>query len=58
MLNNNTLINLEMQVTNEYNWQERSLGYLCRSFEHLRSGQEYEETLPEIHIGFFEVYFV
>ena len=54
MLNNNTLINLEMQVANEYNWKERSLGYLCRSFDHLYSGQEYEETLPVVHIGFLK----
>ena len=31
MLNDETLINLEMQVANEYNWPERSLSYLCRS---------------------------
>ena len=28
MLNNNTLINLEMQVANQFNWPERSLSYL------------------------------
>ena len=52
MLNNDMLINLEMQVANEYNWPERSLGYLCRSYDQLQRGQEYEETLPVIHIGF------
>ena len=52
LLNNNQLINLEMQVKNEFNWAERSLTYLCRAFDQLQSGQEYEETLPVIHIGF------
>ncbi len=52
LLNNNKLINIEMQVANEYNWSERSLGYLCRSFDSLQRGQEYADTLPVIHIGF------
>ena len=33
MLNDETLINLEMQVANEYNWPERSLAYLCRAYD-------------------------
>ena len=52
LLNNNQLLNLEMQVKNEFNWSDRSLTYLCRAFDQLQSGQEYEETLPVIHIGF------
>lgn len=52
LLNNDQLINLEMQVKNEFNWADRSLTYLCRAFDQLQSGQEYEETLPVIHIGF------
>lgn len=47
-----SLTNLEMQNLNEYNWPERSLSYLCRSFDQLYRGQEYEEALPVIHIGF------
>lgn len=54
MLNDSTLINLEMQNLNEYNWPERSLSYLCRSFDQLYRGQEYEEALPVIHIGFLD----
>ena len=52
LLNSTQLINLEMQVLNEYNWPERSLSYLCRSYDQLFQGQEYEEALPAIHIGF------
>ena len=44
MLNNNQILNLEMQVKNEHNWAERSLVYLCRSFDQLYRGQEYEEA--------------
>ena len=54
LLNDNTLINLEMQVGNEYNWPERSLSYLCRGFDNLQKGQEYEDVLPVIHIGFLD----
>ena len=54
LLNDNTLINLEMQVGNEYNWPERSLSYACRAFDNLQKGQEYEDVLPVIHIGFLD----
>ena len=54
MLNDSTLINLEMQVANEPNWSERSLIYLCRAFDQLYRGQEYDEVLPVIHIGFVD----
>lgn len=54
ILNNDTFINLEMQIANEYNWAERSLMYLCRSFDHLYRGQKYEEALPVHHIGFLD----
>ncbi|MBO5069616.1 MAG: Rpn family recombination-promoting nuclease/putative transposase [Roseburia sp.] len=54
MLNDDTLINLEMQIANEHNWPERSLMYLCRSFDHLYRGQKYEDALPVYHIGFLD----
>ena len=52
MLNNDSLINLEMQMSNEHNWQDRSLSYLCRSFDQLYQGQPYSAAKPAIHIGF------
>lgn len=54
MLNNNTKINLEMQVVNEGNWTDRSLSYLCRSYDTLYHGQKYAFALPVIHIGFLD----
>lgn len=53
-LNNAVLINLEMQVTNEHNWSERSLSYLCRRFDQLGKGQNYINCKPTIHIGFLD----
>lgn len=52
LLNNNTLINLEMQMTNEHNWTDRSLSYLCRSYDQLYQGEVYSSAKPAIHIGF------
>ena len=54
MLNDDRLINLEMQVNDEHNWSERSLSYLCRTFDQLYQGQDYEEALPVHHIGFLD----
>lgn len=53
-LNDNLLINLEMQIANQLNWTDRSLIYLCRTFDQLNSGQDYSETKPAIHIGFLD----
>ena len=47
-LNQNTLINLEMQVINEHNWPERSLSYLYLEFDQLSTGQSYESVKPVI----------
>lgn len=54
LLNNDTLINLEMQVANHHNWTDRSLSYLCRNFDQLYRGQEYEVARPVIHIGILD----
>ena len=54
LFNNDTLINLEMQVLNELNWSERSLAYMCRLFASLYKGQNYDEALSVIHIGFLD----
>lgn len=54
MLNDNTLINMEMQVLNEHNWPERSLSYLCRNYDQLYRGQEYASAIPVYHIGFLD----
>ncbi|MBQ9989784.1 MAG: Rpn family recombination-promoting nuclease/putative transposase [Lachnospiraceae bacterium] len=52
LMNDHTLINLELQVENQFNWPERSLGYLCRSYDTLNKGSDYIDTKPSIHISF------
>ncbi len=50
-LNDDTIINIEMQVENEGNWEERSLTYLCRDFDQLKKGEGYKSVKKTIHIG-------
>lgn len=54
ILNDNTMINLEMQVINRPNWKSRSTAYLCRSYDQLQHGQDYQEAKPVIHISFLD----
>lgn len=50
-LNDSRILDVEMQVIDEGNWPERSLTYLCRSFDQLEKGEEYIEVKETIHIG-------
>ena len=52
ILNNNSIVNLEMQVINCGDWPERSLSYLCRCFDNIESGQGYDSVKGAFHIGF------
>lgn len=54
LLNDSTIINLEMQVINEHNWIERSLSYLCRSFDNLEHGQNYIDVKAAVQIGLLD----
>lgn len=53
-LNDRQHINLEMQIANRLNWQNRSLLYLCRSFGSLGHGQDYLGMQSALHIGFLD----
>ena len=53
-LNNNTILNLEMQMANEGNWTDRALSYTCRNFTHIQKGADYDTALTSIHIGFLD----
>ena len=54
VMNNSVLINLEMQITNKLNWENRSVMYLCRSYDQLNRGQDYREARLAIHISFLD----
>ena len=54
LLNNNTHINLEMQVVSYKNWPERSIAYLSRKFNTLSRVRDYDLIEPVYHIGFID----
>ena len=53
-LNTGSLIDLEMQVINEHNWQDRSISYAARNFDHLNRGENYLDAKPVHSIGFLD----
>jgi predicted transposase/invertase (TIGR01784 family) len=53
-MNDDTIINLEMQVINNHDWPERSISYLCRCFDNLQMGEPYSRVKGAIHIGFLD----
>ncbi len=53
-LNDNTIINLEMQVTNYNNWENRSLSYLCWTFDNVQKDADYKSINAVTHIGFLD----
>lgn len=54
LLNDNSVINIEMQVINYHDWPERSLQYLCRTYDGLQKGEDYSRSKPATHIAFLD----
>lgn len=53
-INKEEIMNLEMQVINEANWPERSLGYLCRTFDNLNVGSDYLWVKPAHQVSILD----
>jgi predicted transposase/invertase (TIGR01784 family) len=53
-MNDDTIIDLEMQVINNHDWPERTISYLCRCFDNLKSGQSYHLVKGVHHLGFLD----
>ena len=53
-LNGNRKLNIEMQILNRKDWPERSLTYLCKSFDKLEAGDDYMNVMQTIHIGILD----
>ena len=51
-LNDRANINLEMQVIKETWWSDRSLSYICRSFDNLNKGAPYDMAKPVRQVAF------
>ena len=54
LMNDNSIINLEMQVVDQCNWVERSMSYLCRCFDNLVKGDDYINAKPVVQIGLLD----
>ena len=47
-------LNIELQVVDQHNWRDRSLLYLCREFDNINHGDEYDSVMPVIQIGLLD----
>lgn len=54
LFNSRSIIHMEMQVSNQYNWPDRSLSYLCRTFDSLKQGDGYLAAKPVVQIGLLD----
>ena len=54
LLNNNAMVNVEMQVLDEKDWPERSLIYLCRSYDNIRKGHDYDSVLSAHQVSILD----
>ena len=50
----NSIMNIEMQVKNLYNWIQRSISYLCREWDRLKKGDDYNKAPTAYQIGFLD----
>ena len=50
-MNNAEILDIEIQIGNEHNWIPRSLLYLCRAYDNLEAGEDYENTKPATQVG-------
>ena len=55
ILNDRSVVNLEMQNLDKGDWPERSLVYLCRTFNSMKKGEaSYLSVMPAHHIGILD----
>ena len=54
LLNQSRYINIELQVSKQSYRKERSLTYLCRMYDNLDAGQEYDEVIPAVQISILD----
>ena len=53
-MNDSVEVDIEVQVVDYKDWPERSLQYLCRTYNNLSKGDSYKNTKTAIHIGFLD----
>ena len=50
-LNNNEILNIELQVSQDTHWIKRSILYLCRAYDSIGHGEDYSQLKLTTHIG-------
>ena len=50
-LNNSEIINIEVMTYYPANWRNRSIYYLCRCFDNIENGEDYNAIKPVTQIG-------
>lgn len=50
-LNDDSIMNVELQMWYQNDWVDRSLYYWARTFAHLKKGENYSDVKPTYHIG-------
>ena len=50
-INNSRIINIEIQNRCQDFWPDRAVTYMCRLFDNLDEGQDYDQIKPCVHIG-------
>ena len=54
LLNNSRNVNVELQIRREDYWEERSLLYWARTYDDIKSGDNYDLLKPTYHIGIID----
>ncbi len=54
LLNNNRYINLEMQVSMQSYFKQRTITYLCKTYDNLKSGEEYDLVTPSLQLSILD----
>ena len=53
-LNDDSILNIELQMWRNANWTDRSLYYWARNFSHLEKKKDYKAVRPTYHIGILD----
>ena len=54
VMNDNTKVNIEMQVSRQDGYRNRTLLYLCRAYDDLKQGDAYSQLKPAVHISILD----
>ena len=53
-LNNSEIIDVELQLYNNQNWEQRSILYLCRAYDNIGKSEDYTKIKPTLFVAITE----